>query len=70
MLADVYFVLILIVFITSNILYTLFFKNFMILIYPKKCEKSNESKKKVVKQHTLLLMPVAAKQISRYFKYI
>ena len=27
--------------------YTLFF-NFMILIYPKKCEKSNESKKKVV----------------------
>ena len=48
MLADVYFVLILIVFITCNILYTLFFFNFMIIIYPKKCEKSNESKKKVV----------------------
>ena len=48
MLADVYFVFTLIVLITCNSLYTLFFKNFMIIIYPKKCEKSNESKKKVV----------------------
>ena len=51
MLADIYFVLILIVFITCNILYTLFFKKkkkIMIPIYPKKCKKSNKSKRKVV----------------------
>ena len=45
MLADTYFVLILIVFITCNILYTLFL-NSMIPIYPKKCKKSKKSKKK------------------------
>ena len=45
MLADTYFVLILIVFITCNILYTLFL-NSMIPIYPKKCKKCKKSKKK------------------------
>ena len=70
MLADVYFVLILIFFITCNSC-TQFFFNFMILIYPKKCEKSNESKKKGSEAtYTFADDPVAAKQISRYFKYI